>query len=64
MDTRPSWIIKGSREESVHQFMELEKRCCPFFLFELVIEGGDFRLSITGKEGVKQFLQTQFRLTD
>ena len=44
------------------RFMADERRCCPFFHFtlELEPEGGPLWLALTGREGVKQFLQTEF----
>jgi hypothetical protein len=39
-----------------------ERLCCPFFDIELRLEreGGPFRLRLTGREGVKQFIQGEF----
>lgn len=44
------------------QFIENERRCCPFFGFVLEVEpgGGPLWLRLTGGEGVKQFLATTF----
>ena len=41
------------------EFITLERACCPFLDFELrcEAEGGAVSLSMTGREGVKQFLQ-------
>jgi hypothetical protein len=40
------------------EFVALERRCCPFFRFQLDLapDGGPLWLSITGEEGVKDFL--------
>jgi hypothetical protein len=40
------------------RFIELERKCCPFFDFRLDVEreGGPIRLSVTGREGVKPFI--------
>src|SRR5262249_4659952 len=43
------------------EFMTLERLCCPFFTFalELEHEGGPMWLRLTGRDGVKQFLQAE-----
>ncbi len=43
-----------------------ERLCCPFLLFTLEIPpaGGDFWLSFTGGEGVKEFLRMSFEEAD
>jgi hypothetical protein len=43
-------------------FIERESRCCPFLGFTLEVEpsGGPVWLYITGAEGVKEFLQSEF----
>jgi len=46
---------------------DLERKCCPFFDFELDLHGedGGLWLILKGREGVKQFIQTDFtRLRD
>lgn len=42
-------------------FVALERRCCPFFRFELGVEpdGGPPWLSIAGPEGAKAFLAAE-----
>ena len=51
----------GSDEwaEKLSDFILSERRCCPFFVFELKFEPdrGPIRLSIRGGEGVKEFLE-------
>lgn len=44
------------------EFITYEKRCCPFFKFNLEIESNSqpVWLKLTGQEGVKQFLKTEF----
>lgn len=44
------------------RFMADERRCCPFFRFTLDVEpdGGPMWLSLSGREGVKEFLQAEF----
>ena len=44
------------------EFITLERQCCPFFDFALVVEGaGAVWLRLTGAEGAKTFLQAEFR---
>jgi hypothetical protein len=42
-------------------FIAKERLCCPFFGFTLQLEpeGGALRLSLTGREGVKPFIQAE-----
>ena len=42
-------------------FVALEKLCCPFFGFTIKIEpeGGNIWLELTGREGVKPFIQAE-----
>ena len=49
---------------TVAEFMTLERLCCPFFnlRLELEREDGPLWLRITGREGVKQFLQAELGL--
>lgn len=46
---------------TVAEFMTLERLCCPFFslTLELEREEGPLWLRITGREGVKEFLQAE-----
>ena len=41
-----------------------ERKCCPFFDFEIEAErdNGALWLKLRGREGVKAFIQTEFRL--
>jgi hypothetical protein len=45
----------------VADFLAKERLCCPFFGFSLEIEpeGGPVWLSLTGREGVKPFIQAE-----
>ena len=45
------------------EWVELERRCCPFLAFQLRIAGGEnaFALSVTGPVGVKQFIDAELR---
>jgi hypothetical protein len=44
---------------AVAEWMTLDRLCCPFFTFTLEIEreGGAVWLRLTGREGVKDFMQ-------
>jgi hypothetical protein len=44
------------------EFITLERLCCPFFDFALEAEreGGPIRLTLTGREGVKELARTEF----
>ena len=42
------------------EYVDLERRCCPFFAFALELEpGGTVWLKLTGREGAKVFLTSQ-----
>jgi hypothetical protein len=43
----------------VAEWIELERRCCPFFDFVVDVHGGDGTvwLSLKGRPGVKQFIE-------
>lgn len=56
--------LSGERQNiaMVAEWISLERLCCPFFTFQLEI-GSDpnpIWLRITGQEGVKQFMQSEF----
>ena len=46
------------------EFIAHERLCCPFFGFALEIEpeGGPLWLKLTGREGIKPFIQAEFGL--
>lgn len=46
------------------EWVSLERRCCPFFTFELeqARDEGPLWLRITGAEGVKAFIRSEFQL--
>lgn len=50
------WLVQ------IATFIAEERRCCPFFTFELVCEPGHgpIWLHLRGREGVKDFIDTQF----
>ena len=45
----------------VARFVENERRCCPFFAFEIAVapEGGPIVPTIAGPEGVKAFIRAE-----
>ena len=45
----------------VAKFIELEKLCCPFFGFAVIVEpeGGNAWLHLTGRQGVKPFIEAE-----
>lgn len=44
-------------------FVSLEKLCCPFLRFEIAVEAenGPVWLRLTGRDGVKEFIQEEVR---
>ena len=46
------------------EFITLERRCCPFLELSLTLEhdNGPMRLSLTGGDGVRQFLRSELAL--
>jgi hypothetical protein len=42
-------------------FVDLERRCCPFFGFNIEVEpeGGPLWLKLTGRDGVKPFIRVE-----
>jgi hypothetical protein len=46
----------------VARWIDLERRCCPFFDFylELRRHNGPITVRLTGREGVKAFIRTEF----
>jgi hypothetical protein len=57
LDTRRMSVVDAA------QWIDLERRCCPFFNFQLDLHGDDgtLWLSLAGREGVKQFIMVDFR---
>ena len=49
--------------QAVAEWTSMERLCCPFFDFDLRLEreGGPLRLRLTGREGVKQFINGEIR---
>lgn len=48
----------------VAEMIDLESKCCPFLVFNLEVKdgGSSVTLSLTGGEGVKDFLQAELSL--
>jgi hypothetical protein len=46
----------------VSEFIARERRCCPFFTFEMVVEpeDGPLWMRLRGTEGVKDFIRAEF----
>ena len=46
------------------EYITLERRCCPFLEFTLKLDpkGGPIRLLLTGCEGVKELIRSEFAL--
>jgi hypothetical protein len=46
------------------EFVSLERLCCPFvrFVLDMSENGGPIRLTLTGREGVKEFLRAELEL--
>jgi len=47
------------------EWVTLERACCPFLTFELLFEEqeGSIRLTLRGRQGVKDFLKSEFRIS-
>lgn len=54
--------VEASTIQDLAQFITYERLCCPFFDLELVVEreGGPAWLRLRGREGVKEFIRTEF----
>lgn len=48
------------------EFIVYERLCCPFFNFELAVEQDSNRLwlRLRGQEGIKEFIQHEFKLDE
>src|SRR5258708_1710450 len=57
LDTRKVSLVQAA------EWIALERRCCPFFDFQLDVHGedGTVWLALKGREGVKQFIQQDFK---
>lgn len=55
-----------STVQDLAEFIVYERLCCPFFDFELIVEreGGPAWLRLKGREGVKDFIRSEFGIPD
>ena len=64
--TRDGWAFSLPVEMlgDVAKWIEGERKCCPFLRFALVVEPGGktARLTLSGREGVKEFLAAEFQM--
>lgn len=64
LDDGYAFRLPGDGEwfERVTAFVAAERRCCPFFRFEIVVEpeAGSLWLSLRGRPGVKAFVASTF----
>jgi len=49
--------------QTAAQFVSLERLCCPFFSFNLEVNDDRLWLKLTGPEGAKELLETEFGIT-
>jgi hypothetical protein len=49
---------------TVAEWIELERKCCPFFGYRIDVEAerGVTWLHLTGRPGVKEFIESEFKL--
>ena len=54
--------VEPATVQELAEFMIYERRCCPFFDLELVLEreDGPAWLRLRGRQGVKEFIRTEF----
>ncbi len=54
----------ASTFQAAAEWAIMERVCCPFFDIDLRLEreGGKFLLRLMGREGVKQFIKSEFQL--
>ena len=59
-----AWQLDGAvaTMPEVAEWMSMERRCCPFLTLQLEAAGGgmDFAVKLTGPDGVKAFLGSEF----
>ena len=63
MDNGYAFAFPGDEEWALGlaRFVATERKCCPFFAFELIFEpgSGEILLRIKGPEGVKGFIEDE-----
>lgn len=54
--------IEGSMLQDLIEVIELERKCCPFLDFKLIIEAGSdlVSLELTGASGTKEMIRSLF----
>jgi hypothetical protein len=45
--------------DKLNSFIKTERLCCDFFTFQMIVEADKLLFSITGAEGVKEFIRTE-----
>lgn len=58
------FLLPSAAWDTAAEFVQLERLCCPFVRFRLDLEEeeGPCRLTLTGREGVKEFLRLELSL--
>jgi hypothetical protein len=46
--------------DEIAEWVEFEKKCCPFFRLEMTGSGEAPELQVTGRDGVKAFIRAEF----
>jgi hypothetical protein len=59
-----TYLFEASDEnlDKLNSFIKTERLCCDFFTFQLLVAGEKILLSITGAEGVKEFIKEEVGL--
>lgn len=54
--------LAGSTLQTLAEIIDLERKCCPFLNFRLILEAGQdfFSLELTGAEDTKEVLKSLF----
>lgn len=54
--------VEASTIQDLAEFITYERLCCPFFDLEMTVEreGGPAWLKLRGRDGVKEFIRTEF----
>jgi hypothetical protein len=59
-----AFVLDGDRISvaDLATWIDLERRCCPFFDFHLELrrDNGPVTLRLTGREGIKTFIRSEF----
>ena len=64
LDDGYEFVFPGGAEwaEKLVRFVASERKCCPFFGFEMIFESGQgpISLRVRGPEGTKEFVREEF----